>query len=837
MPIKNAIDLIEVLRPSRLLNEEQRKELPGLAARFPDAVALARELVKRNWLTTFQFKRLAQGKPDELLLGQYALLEPLGEGGMGQVFKAKHVRMERIVALKVIRKERLENPDAVRRFEREIQAAAKLSHPNVVLAFDADRVGNTHFFAMEYVEGKDLGHILKESGRLPVQQACAYMRQAGLGLQHAHERGMVHRDIKPSNLLVSGSVVSGQRTRTRLHDSPLTTHQVKILDMGLARLQLPVDDGTAATSLTQMGSVIGTVDYLAPEQALNPHEVDIRADLYSLGCTFYHALTGDVPFTGSTAMEKIFQHRDQEPRPLQLVNPEVPAPVADVVARLMAKRRDDRYQTPADFVRALEDALQVRNGEAAPKMPSGEAPTAAEPAPFDSAATHEVFASLLAADNSLPAAPHARGRQSQLRRRLLLWGVGGGAALVASLLIFLFLLSRTTRPGATRRPPDEEAPGLNAALAAFRPLLAKAENPKTNADELRQALLDFRVQFPGTPQARRAGELFGTLPSPLDKMELEKNVVLDRFPNKPKELVAVLGRPKPRQDGPVYAVAVNPDGRLIATGGQDTHVHLWSGATGKEQDALAGHAGPVTSLAFSPDGKLLASASHDGTVRLWDVATNAEKSVLRGHERMVLAVAFAPDGKTLASASQDQTVRVWDSVRGQERLTLKGHTGSVCCVAFSPDGKRLASGGEDQTLRLWNLGTPGTAFVYEGHKSWVYAAAFSPDGQLLVSGGGGDGTLRLGDWNGATLVERSVFLGHSSVVTAAGFTPDGKSLFSTSRDGRLTAWDLPNGNRPRDWRVPNGLYGLALALDGRHVATASANGLTCLFRYADAPRR
>ena len=268
--------LLDALRQYRLLDAAQLEELEALAGRFPDPKALAGELIRRGWLTPYQANQIFAGRGCELLLGSYVLLERLGEGGMGQVFKAQNWKLGKIVALKLIRKERLAKPDAVRRFQREVRAPPRLCrHPNIVHAYDADEIDGTHLLVMEYVEGAtDLARLVKQNGPLPVAQACEYIRQAALGLQHAYERGLVHRDIKPHNLLLTAD---GQT--------------VKVLDMGLARLDpLPGDDRSA--TMTQEGAVMGTPDYIAPEQALDSHTVDIRADLYSLGCTFYYLLTG-----------------------------------------------------------------------------------------------------------------------------------------------------------------------------------------------------------------------------------------------------------------------------------------------------------------------------------------------------------------------------------------------------------------------------------------------------------------------------------------------------------------------------------------------------------------
>jgi eukaryotic-like serine/threonine-protein kinase len=193
--------LVDALRQHRLLEPPQLLELQGLPTRHGDAKALAKALLERDWLTAYQVNQLLQGKAQELVLGQYILLERLGESGMGQVFKARHRNLNRISAIKLIRKERLDNPDAIRRFQREVRAAAALDHPNIVRALDADEIGGTHLLVMEYIKGaSDLARLVKKNGPLPVAQACEYIRQAAMGLQHAFKRGMVHRDIKPANL-------------------------------------------------------------------------------------------------------------------------------------------------------------------------------------------------------------------------------------------------------------------------------------------------------------------------------------------------------------------------------------------------------------------------------------------------------------------------------------------------------------------------------------------------------------------------------------------------------------------------------------------------------------
>jgi serine/threonine protein kinase len=329
--------LIQSMGQCRVLDSAQLEEvrqtlLPRYAS---DPRGLASELLQRNWVTPFQINRLSAVRGPELLQGSYVLLERIGEGGMGQVFKARNWKLGRIVALKLIRKDLLTNPTVVGRFRREIEATAQLDHPNLIRAFDADQTDDGLFIVMEYVEGIDFGRLIKEQGPVSTEKACDYVRQAALGLQHAHERGLVHRDIKPPNLL-------------RANQGEV----IKILDLGLARLQETEQLFNMHTSpgLTVAGVIVGTIDFMAPEQSRDSRTVDIRADLYSLGCTFVYMLTGKVPYPVGTPTEKLIKH-NVDPLPSLL---EVAPPVRAIIHKLLAKKPQDRYQTPADLVAALE---------------------------------------------------------------------------------------------------------------------------------------------------------------------------------------------------------------------------------------------------------------------------------------------------------------------------------------------------------------------------------------------------------------------------------------------------------------------------------------------------
>ena len=295
MPLLSAHHFVQWLDELHLLSPAQRAEFErDLRSRLTEPKTLAGEMLRRGWLTPYQVNQLLQGNRVGLRLGQYVFLERLGEGGTGQVFKARHVHMNRIVALKIIRPELTVDAEVVARFYREIQVISQLNHPNIIHAFDAGPEGNVHTLVMEYVQGTDLAKLVKQSGPLPAGRACDYIRQAAFGLAHAHRKGLIHRDIKPSNLFLSAGT-PGAKDQGQL---------IKVLDLGLARLQRGAD-GDLTSTLTPVGSVtMGTPDYLAPEQALDFHQVDIRADIYSLGCTLFFLLTGQPPFPGGSLRRK-----------------------------------------------------------------------------------------------------------------------------------------------------------------------------------------------------------------------------------------------------------------------------------------------------------------------------------------------------------------------------------------------------------------------------------------------------------------------------------------------------------------------------------------------------
>jgi eukaryotic-like serine/threonine-protein kinase len=333
-PPRTGDAVLELVRKSELADDDVLKGFLQQSGPLPSgADDTATRLVQSGILTQFQARFILQGKHRGFRLGPYRILDQIGVGGMGQVYLAEHVHLHRRVALKVLPSKLAGDKIWVDRFYREARAVAALDHPNVVRAYDVAYENGTHFLVLEYIRGISFFDILVESGgRLPVADACGYVVQAAVGLQHAHEKGISHRDIKPSNLLLTPEGV------------------VKILDMGLAKFFQ--DPRNRSIETHEPGVVMGTADYIAPEQAIACSAADHRADIYSLGATLYHLVTGEPPFHGTTAA-KLIAHQLHDVPTAHEVREDVPEGVSEVIAKMMAKEPSERYQTAADVVESL----------------------------------------------------------------------------------------------------------------------------------------------------------------------------------------------------------------------------------------------------------------------------------------------------------------------------------------------------------------------------------------------------------------------------------------------------------------------------------------------------
>jgi len=802
MAIETAAALHEALARHHLLDTAQLAQIGQAQARFPSARALAKELVQRGLLTPYQVNQLFQGNGRELVLGHYVLLERLGEGGMGLVFKARQQKLGRIVALKVIRKDKLADTEAVQRFRREITVVAQLSHPNVVAAIDADQADEAHFLIMEYVDGVDLGRLVREKGPLPIPLACEYIRQAALGLEHAHAKGLVHRDVKPSNLLLT--------TSGKGKNEPV----IKLLDLGLARVQQPTLDEPSA--ITQMGIVVGTPDYMSPEQARNASKADIRSDLYSLGCTFYFLLTGQVPFSGDTATEKLIKHCFEQPPPVEQWRPDVPPRVAAIVRRLMAKQPEERYPTPAKLVVALGRPGLL---SAAPTKPLS-----------------RFFRKMLTAAPVRENAPE-RLRKAAERRRWLRFNLIGGGVLAALLLVFVSLLFFT---GASGRGRNTGPVDPNSGRLPLDALDAKAIPPAE--------------QFPWQPKelvaviGRHRGHTWGslqTLAASPDGQYIAgggADGLLRVWEAATLREIATL---REGTHSPIWSLKFSANSALLASGHADGAVHLWEMTRPRPQirqvlRSLRSYV--VFALAFAPDGKTLAAGGNDGQIRLWDLtrAVMPDSAGIRADERAVTALAYAPDGKTLASAGRDDhAIRIWDVAapgRLSERfpMPLRGHQADITALAFTAAGDRLYSTTHGRYLRIWDVAAGKQLQALEMGRTANTAGTLSPDGRLFVVSPGPTYSVQLWDLTGPEPRERTRLSSASQGAHLMALASNGKVLVSAGNH-RLQVWDVSGKPRllgrsddSQDVRV------LAFHNDGRTLATGGYNGRVRLWDLGNA---
>lgn len=858
MAITAAAGLFDVLRTFQLLRAAQLEEIQReLLPRADEAAVLGDYLVKLGWLTPFQIELLLEERIQELVLGHFLLLDRLADGSSGQMYKARHLRMNRIVALRIIRKDLLADPVAVERFYAEVQAASLLTHDNLVLAYDAGPIGETHFLTTQYVSGRDLAGLVENEGPLPLGRACTYVYQTALGLQHALERGLQHGNLSPGKLIVSRSLGSDSwnaRTRQQLQEPEARQKPgvVKIVGMGLSRL---VRDGSTPQRRA----------YLAPEQLQDGAPLDVRTDIYVLGSIFHYLLTG--------------KHPDAE-----RLAP-VPVEVEGILERMRGTQPTDRYQAPVEVAQALASLIEVGT----------------EVSATETQLELDAIEAVTAAASEPPTVPLPRPQQ-----RWPLY-VCTAAVLVASGVLGVgFYLRPGDEPPATVKRVE---PGETPVQAALRELQARAKNPKEKPAELWQDLARFAMQHAGTPEANSATHWLGRLSSPLDRLD-GRNVPADERFALPdaiiENLVGVEGQRRWRSffphtryltfkaDGKLLAAATgtdiilwdpatgwparllrahqglvaelafNAEGNALYSVGQDRHlriwdveagrqaaahdfgqeldtvalardrsvlaaagsggfIQLWSPTENKELGRLTGHKGRVVQLSFSPDGKLLASAGQeDGTVRLWDVAEKKELRQLPGHAGGAIAVAFSPKGDLVASGGVDQHLR-WSTIDGTEVKRVRPSNGPVSGVRFAPDGLTIASASQDGVAKLWETATGNEiAAIAEPDRQAFGDLAFAPDGKSLVLCGNSP-LLRI--WDVAAKALKPPPDGHTREVTGVAFTPDGLTLISSSADRTWRQWDPFKRQELRSERSPAApMTALAVAENGRVFATGSVDG-------------
>jgi WD40 repeat protein/predicted Ser/Thr protein kinase len=779
--------------------------------------------------------------PEKPLLPEvpgYEVLEELGRGGMGVVYKARQRGLNRLVALKMIHGGAFADPDNLVRFHLEAEAVARMQHPNIVQIFEIGTqqspLGTGYscpFFSLEYVDGGSLAQQTA-AGPQPPREAAAMVETLALAMHYAHERGVVHRDLKPANVLLTRD------------------GQAKISDFGLAKHLDQAAGGTASHTVT--GTLVGTPEYMAPEQATSRAAVGPATDIHALGVVLYELLTGRRPFEGATpweTMELVRLHEPVSPRALQ---PQVPRDLDTICMKCLRKEANRRYATAADLAADLRRCLA---GEPIVARPMGSLTRTwrwARRRPAVAALLAGLVAAIVAGIGGVlwqwgaavvarDEAEAARQDEAEHRRLAQQAQARAEAALYHSRMSQAALHWQAnnfaqTQTALQRCVPPEGGQDLRGWEWRHFRGLCRAELftlAGTGPDDVNWV---WGVAF--SPDGRYLAAAAGVA----NYLDLEEGVpgvwrlwdLTAGFPEtSPTPLRSVPGTGLGLHG--FHVLAFSPDGRRLATGGGDVitearliregkppldgEVTLWEPLSGKRVRDWRLPGGLVRHLAFSPDGRYLAAANGARLV-LADLHNGGAERLL---PQALPPLAFAPDGRQLAAFDPTGVLTLWDLGReGQpgQPLAQAGER-RPHRLAFSADGRYLAAGGPDRTIRLWQPATGQELPALAGHSAEVSAVTFAPDGGTLASAGQ-DGTVRL--WDVSSGRQLWSYVGHPTPVECVAFSPDGRRLASADHQGAVKVWDATRD--PRVLQFDGGYYPDALTFlpDNQHLLSVNLSG-------------